>query len=818
MDIANILLQITGSSGDARRDLQQTAAEVAAFDRMDAEADLDVDTAIAKAKIASLKRDIATLSDITLDVDADTGLARAQIAALTAELKVQEGIVDAASDSMTGASGSAGDLGFSLAGLTGKIGPAAAAIVALAAVIAGSLAAALVALIASLGAAVAGIGALGVALGATLLPAIGLVVGAVQHFKAEADTAGTAANRLKTAAQRLSQTFESALGPAADQVFGGLADALRSIDPMLGRLRPAFTQFGIAIGNAFRAIGRELSNPAWTRFFEQTIGNASRLIGPMTSSFISLSVVLRNIATAAMPFLIAGFQAIARGLKGMAAGTGDAQGLSSAIGGLVGHLRSWLNLIGQVSRFTLGLFKGAAPAGQRLVDTIAEGARALADWANSARGQDQIRQFFNRVIPLAEQILGLVWDLGVAFVNFVSISAPGIQAFVEDLRSIIQPLNDILTKISEVQGAFEDFTGGGFDLGELANPLNTVTPLGIGRDLGKAIVDGANSVLGGARSSGSRFPAALAAGIRAAQGLPAGAMRAVAMAAARAAGIPSDVIRGIARSQMGTFRASLAAFIPGVRDTGRKTGQAGAGGIKSATPAYKVAGGGLGSVVGKGLAQTKGGLLQAAKALASGAIPAIRGTAGSFKAAGVVLSERVSQGIESRRGAIRVAGKALVVAAAQAVRSNAEGMRSAGVALGQGLLEGLQSVEGAILAWAERIAGQIESKIKNAARVSSPSRMTYALGSQIGEGLVRGLESQTRAVLEAAGGLAVAAITPGGAMIPAGAAGRLATAAPRPAGEQTHNWTVQPLAGGGSPDPDMLLAQLDAKMRARGGF
>ena len=35
---------------------------------------------------------------------------------------------------------------------------------------------------------------------------------------------------------------------------------------------------------------------------------------------------------------------------------------------------------------------------------------------------------------------------------------------------------------------------------------------------------------------------------------------------------------------------------------------------------------------------------------------------------------------------------------------------------------------------------------------------------------------------------------------------------------QNYDFTVQPLAGGGSPHPETLAAQLEAALRARGGL
>ena len=325
----------------------------------------NIGRALAELKVFEAEVERLDREDVTIDVDMKRGILE-RMASFTRQADLLGKASETAADTTKSLGSRLMDTAVSAGPFTTQLRTAAVAVpVLITAVV--SLVAYVAALAASLAQAVAGLGALAVAAGSLLLPAIALGIGAFQRFQAQADKAGTAAHALKGALGEAGQAFQKMIAPGADAVFRGMAAGLRALTPTIKALSPAFTAFGRAVGGAFKTLGREFASPAWQRFFS-FLGRAAAQVTPLlTRSFIAFARILRDIATAAMPFLIAGLRALARALEGIADGTKNID-----LSGVMSQLSSWLNLAKQVGRVFLGFIEAAAPAGKGLVDTLAE--------------------------------------------------------------------------------------------------------------------------------------------------------------------------------------------------------------------------------------------------------------------------------------------------------------------------------------------------------------------------------------------------------------------------------------------------------------
>lgn len=343
-----------------------------------------------------------------------------------------------------------------LAANFGKAGPAAAALAAAVVVavpVVVSLGAALAAIVASAAAATAGMGALAIAGGGALAAGLALGIGAMQRYKATADQAGTAANGLKKALGGVKGAFAGATARGSDAIFRGLSTMLRSVRPAITRLRSDFTALGRAVGGALRGASPQIKT--LIRSFGQLVRATAPLAGPLVRSLTALGQILVNIATAAMPFLVSGAKSVARTLESWGKTTG-ASTLGKTIQGLVGHLRSWLSLGKQVGRIFLGFFKAAAPAGKGLVDSLAKGAKALADWIASAKGQNAIKKFLDDVIPLAKDVAKLFPEIAKAVISFTQKAAPRLETLFKAIRIGVKVVSWLANAFIDVQAAFED--------------------------------------------------------------------------------------------------------------------------------------------------------------------------------------------------------------------------------------------------------------------------------------------------------------------------------------------------------------------------
>ena len=507
--IQEILLRVTGDTDDAEKDLATLAAELSGFDREEAEATLDLEDGRVREKLRAIEgklnefaRDTATAKadldtreargqlqvlqagldridgrNVSPDIDAYVTQALLKIEALNAELdridskdvdvdvNVRRDVAgkilalstslgkladqgDEAAGAMNNAAGAGGGLGkqFSVMGVSGQ------GLVAVLAVLIPSvtaLAGAAAALVASLLSAAGAVGALGVALGSTLIPVIGLAVGAIARFKATSDQAGSAAAALKDAFGGIKEAFLDVTKAGADNLFEGLAAALASLKPVVKELGPMFTNLGKAGGQAARILAKELASPAMVAFLKQAGAAAADLAPIFARSFGAIGRILANISRAAMPFLIAGFREVAGWLGKVADKTGNIGALRRVIGGMVKSLSAWGDLLGGIVDLTAAFVQAFAPFGDQIVRQLGDGARNLADWLRSSDGLDKIKQFFEDTGPLAAEIAKLVLNIALAFAQLGQFLAPALTPIVKGFNEILGVLNDVLSWLND---------------------------------------------------------------------------------------------------------------------------------------------------------------------------------------------------------------------------------------------------------------------------------------------------------------------------------------------------------------------------------
>lgn len=268
--------------------------------------------------------------------------------------------------------------------------------------------------------------------------------------KAKAFGPGTAARDLFNAARDFRRAFQQITALGSDRIFRGITEGLNELRPMLQRLKDEFNDLGTVVGNAFRRLGREFGSPRWTKLFEFFTKLSGRLVGPATRAFIQFARAMGNIAKAASPFLVAFLKAVADQMGNLAGKTSDTEGLRLAIGTMVDDLLVWLKLIGQIGRFWLAFAKAAAPAGRDFAEWLGDAAGDMADFLSSAEGQDAIKDFFEDTIPLVKQVIGLVGEMFIAFVQFSALVAPLLAPVIAVLRTMFHLLNRILRLLQKL--------------------------------------------------------------------------------------------------------------------------------------------------------------------------------------------------------------------------------------------------------------------------------------------------------------------------------------------------------------------------------
>ncbi len=108
-----------------------------------------------------------------------------------------------------------------------------------------------------------------------------------------------------------------------------------------------------------------------------------------------------------------------------------------AIGGILGPLTSGLT----------GVFSAAFQPGLDMLGLIGKNAEAFDKWANSAKGQNRLKKYFENTRPAMIQFGKLIKDVGGAFLRLGE--QPGTAKMIESIRKLIPHIEKSLNKLGD---------------------------------------------------------------------------------------------------------------------------------------------------------------------------------------------------------------------------------------------------------------------------------------------------------------------------------------------------------------------------------
>lgn len=234
---------------------------------------------------------------------------------------------------------------------------------------------------------------------------------------------------------------------AQEPLFRGLERGLDAAMENFPALRSVIGETAEEMGRLAEATGEWLGREGFGRDFE-TIGRGNaRLLGDMGDAGLNLADALRHVLVAAQPFLkwlgnatvtftqFVEEQARAGRESGRMAGffekTRDVMEQLADIGGSVASV---LYEIGSAG----------APLGRDILDSLEEGADNLERWAESAKGQRDLAEYFEEAKPAIFEMGRLLRDVGEAFVDLGN--EKGLAPLIRQLRTELLPALVEMTK------------------------------------------------------------------------------------------------------------------------------------------------------------------------------------------------------------------------------------------------------------------------------------------------------------------------------------------------------------------------------------
>lgn len=816
LGIHEILFRLSGESEDAREELEKVAAELAAFSKIHAEAEAEVETQEAHDRLRRLRFQLERMEagETNPRIRLDIAGVLAQLAAVEAELErldredvtidveLRRGIMDRIqgltrnTNLLTRASRAAGEeqagLASRIAQSTVNIGPFTTQLRVLFPLMLGfsgvivALAGAIGALVASLAMAIAAVGALATAFVGALIPAAGLAFAVIQRFQQQSEKAGTAAHALAQGWKEFQKILKTLL-PAADPVLRALSEILRAAGGMVRVLRPAFIQFGKAIGQAMGIFADALRDPAIRAGIADLIRLSADVFPPLIRAAVALGRIFLNIARAAMPLLVTGLEAMAGALEGIAGGTENISKLRAGIAGLVEHLEAWLDLLWQISRVFVNFFRAAAPAGLSLTKSLAGGAKALADWLGSSEGMERVGKFMKEAVPLAKEVLETFARLVVIFIQIGEVTMPFLTPLFETLNAVLTIVSALVERVAQLPAPVRQLIG---LILMILLPWTKVWLIVRAVVVAIQLLAAVGGNLGGIFGGLGRIFAALGR-----------AMLAVVRVGAR---LIASWIR--LQVQAGKFLARLVARFAAA--FGRIVARAAA---FAAQLVAKLAQG-FARVIAKAANFVGRFVARLASGFARAVSQAVRFVSQFVSRIAQGLARAISQAARFAGRFVATIARGIARAVAAAGRFVGDFFR-AGVDLIKGFIDGVTSmIDDAVDAVGD-LVGKAKDQITSGFGILSPSKVMAGYGRDMVRGLTRGIASLSgepaAAMEELAEGLRMRVGL--GAALPLGPGGL-----PGQGGTVNQNVTVQSPSIGGRSDPHVIAMQLAMLLRQQG--
>ncbi len=646
--------------------------------------------------------------------------------------------------------------------------------------------------------------------------------------------------RFAEALKEVKKALTEAFKPATTAVLQGLIKAFEAIAPLLKELKPGFTAIGQVIGGQIASAAKSLAGPEWTKalkFFVSSSATVTKLVG---SSFGQLAVILRNIAVASMPFLIAGLRKVRDFLQGIASNTSATGKLRDNIGGLVGHLKAWLGLAGALGSVMVALLGGeTAKAGKGLVEVLTEGANKLAAWARSAKGQEAIKRFFEETMPLVKALAELFGKLVVAGLLFTQAMAPVLAPFVKGFTALVGIVNVLLGLFTKIPAPIREATATALNLvfgfgkleavadllknglGGLGNAFGAVAGAVGGAagavasaaaDVGGRAVDAITGLASGAFIAGKGLIEKVAAGITAVLSDPVGAADAVVNAVIGKVTGAADRALSAGKSLFERVKGGINAAFGAVAGAAQDVINAVIGKVTGAADrAFNAAENLFGRVKG-GISSAMSAVVGAAGDVINAVIGKITDAWDRAKATAETLFEKARAGINAARELVVEAAQGLINAAVETIKDASGRFFDAGVSLMRSLLNGVKSMAEEVVNAVKDVIGKARDLLPGSEPKdpSSPLRGLPRRGRALVQNFLDGINEAAPELSRtlSAGLSAMVSVPQMQAPAYAGASSSV-----------TNNRyeTTLSVPGGGSPDPEMALAIWDNKLRARGG-
>jgi hypothetical protein len=243
--------------------------------------------------------------------------------------------------------------------------------------------------------------------------------------------------------------FEKASRPITDIIINAFSRGLTQVEKLLfsPEILGGFRTLAQGMSNSIGRVVRVFTGPEFKTFFTETLAESARNLPIVTSAFITIARVLKNIAEASAPVLNELLRFIVSELRSLEELTSDRGRMTSFFQTGLDHFKAWYELIKAV----LGLFGELMGASSdSAIGMLSDLTGVINDAKEALKADDSgARNFFEDAAKSMEYIGSVVLELGKAFIELSG--SQHVKALADIINKVLIP--GLVTGI-EVVGLF----------------------------------------------------------------------------------------------------------------------------------------------------------------------------------------------------------------------------------------------------------------------------------------------------------------------------------------------------------------------------
>jgi phage-related protein len=246
---------------------------------------------------------------------------------------------------------------------------------------------------------------------------------------------------------------------ATDGVFNGVIDSVNAVLPFMGVIGDKMKELGGIWGAQIKAFGAQIVLPSNLKNFGDIFKGTESLSASLGDTFRNTFQTLINVATAAMPFLTQIGTELDKWSGGLVNSTSDIDGLRKKLAPMVDAFKTFVSIAVEVGKVIVNAFLAGSGPINKFLHWIRDGLKSFNKFLKSAKGKNQVSQFFKDTLPFVKSFIGFVIRLGKILLIAFQIVLPILKPVLDAVNGLLDVFIFILKAVNFLISPFKTLIG-----------------------------------------------------------------------------------------------------------------------------------------------------------------------------------------------------------------------------------------------------------------------------------------------------------------------------------------------------------------------